>query len=60
MLSSISSIILYIETIEKIDKDNDGGLDKFIDLDIPTDEEKALLNNHFIKGRINIYYIEKI
>ncbi len=44
---------------KKIDKDNDGRLDEFIDPDKPTDEEKALLNNHFIKGRINIYYIKE-
>jgi len=42
-----------------IDKDNDGYLDEFIEDGKPTSEEKALLDNHFETGYLNVYYVRE-
>ena len=45
--------------VNKIDKDKDGLLDEYVKFDNPTDEEKALLENFFKRGYLNVYYIKE-
>lgn len=47
------------EQWKKVDKDGDGLLDEYLKFSNPTEEEKALLDNHYISERINIYYIKE-
>mgnify|MGYP000223938175 CR=1 FL=1 len=54
-----------INTISKedwrniIDKDGDGRLDEYENFNNPTEEEKALLNNFYRTGYVNVYYIKE-